>query len=223
MQILLLSMPFIVIGIIFVGGWVMGAQTGWYGLMRLYPDRDEKPVRVFNGQTGWMKGLAFNGILTLSVCASGLRVAVPRLFGPFSKPFFIPWDEIRAYRITEYFMPAVRLEFGQPAKGVLGMRATTANRLARAAGKNWPEAGPFPFETTGHILASVILMWALMSAVGAGFLIVLPMVFAPAAPYLPIPVAVSFPAVVMGLVACVQFTVLANASDAERKTSAAGG
>lgn len=220
MQFFLLSMPFIIIGLLFVSGWAMGAQSGWYSLMRLYPDRDEKPIKVLGSQTGWMNGgLSFNGILTLSVCASGLRVSVPRIFGPFSKPYFVPWSEIRVYRLTEYFMPSARMEFGQPSKGVLSVRANTANRLARAAGSNWPETGPFPFESTGHILAGVVLMWALISAVGAGFLIVVPLVFAPAAPFLPLPVAIALPALITGFVACVQFTLLANAADAERRAT----
>jgi hypothetical protein len=224
MQYLLLGMPFIIVGLLFVSGWAMGAQSGWYEMMRLYPDRDEKAVQVFQGQTGWMKsGLSFNGILTLSVCPSGLRVAVPRIFGPFSKPYFVPWGDIRVYRLTQYYMPAARLDFA--GKGELSVRAITANRLARVAGKNWPEAGPFPFESTAHILASVILMWALLSAVGAGFLTVIPLVFKPAEPFLPLPITLGLPALLMGLVACIQFTVLANAADAERKAgeSAAGG
>ena len=222
MQYVLLGLPIFIVGLVFVAGWAMGAQSGWYGLMRLYPDRIEKPIRVFNGQTGWMNGgLSFNGILTLSVCPSGLRVSVPRIVGPFSLPYFIPWSDIRVYRLTEYFMPAARMEFGEPAKGKLSVRVTTANRLARAAGKNWPEPGPFPFETTGHILAGVILQWAALSVIGAAFLTVLPRVFAPAAPFLPLPISLGVPALIMGVVACIQFTLLANAADAERKAAGA--
>lgn len=218
MQFVLLGLPILIVGLLFLAGWAMGAQSGWYGLMRLYPDRDENPIRVFQGQTGWMNGgLSFNGVLTLSVCPTGLRVAVPGIFGPFSKPIFVPWGDIRVYRLTEYFMPAARMEFGQPAKGVLSVRVNTADRLSRAAGKNWPEPGPFPFESTGHILASVILQWAALSAIGAAFLTVLPHVFAPVAPFLPLPLSIGLPALVMGVIACIQFTLLANAADAERK------
>jgi hypothetical protein len=222
MQYLLLGLPVLIVGLLVVGGWAMGAQSGWYGLMRLYPDRDEKPIRVFQGQTGWMNGgLSFNGILTLSVCPSGLRVSLPRVFGPFSRPYFIPWGDIRVYRLTEYFMPAARLEFGQPARGALSVRGNTANRLARAAGRNWPEPGPFPFESTGHILASVVLQWAALSALLAVFLTLLAFVFAPARPFLPLPIAIGLPALIMGVVACIRFTLLANAADTER--AGAGG
>jgi hypothetical protein len=146
---------------------------------------------------------------------------VPRVFGPFSRPYFVPWGDIRVYRLTEYFMPAARLEFGQPARGVLSVRGNTANRLARAAGKNWPEPGPFPFESTGHILASVILQWAALSALLAVFLTLLAFVFAPARPFLPLPIAIGLPALIMGVIACIRFTLLANAADTER--ASAGG
>ena len=219
MPYLLLGLPILIVGLLFVTGWAMGAQSGWYGLMRLYPDREEKPIRIFQGQTGWMNGgLSFNGILTLSVCPSGLRVSVPRVFGPFSQPYFIPWSDIHVYRLTEYFMPAARMEFGQPARGVLSVRVNTANRLARAAGKSWPEPGPFPFESTGHILASVILQWAVLSAMLA-LLLTLLALFTPARPFLPLPLAIGLPALIMGVIACVQFTLLANAADAERASA----
>jgi hypothetical protein len=219
MQFLLLGLPVLIIGLLFVTGWALGAQSGWYGLMRLYPDCDEKPIRVFKGKTGWMNGLSFNGILTLSVCPSGLRVALPRVFGPFSKPYFIPWSDIRVYRLTEYFMPAARMEFGQPAKGALSVGVNTANRLARAAGKNWPEPGPFPFESTGHILASIVLQWAALSVILAGFLTLLAFLFAPARPFLPLPIAIGLPMLINGVIACIQFSLLANAADAERASA----
>jgi len=226
MQYGLLALPIVIIGALFVSGWAMGALSGWYGLMKLFPDRGEAPIRSFQGQTGWMSsGLAFNGILTLSVCPSGLRVSVPRLFGPFSKPFLVPWNEIRVFRLTAYFQPAARLEFGRPSNGSLTVLATTADRLARTAGGDWPEPGPFPFQSTGHILAGVVLQWAALSSLVAVLLIVISLVYAPARPFLPLPICIGLPGLAMGLVACVQFTLLANAADAERKaapTSATG-
>lgn len=219
MQYMLLALPVVIIVALFFTGWTIGAQSGWYSLMRLYPNKDEQPIKVFQGQSGWMNGLSFNGILVLSVCPSGLRVSVPRIFGPLSEPYFIPWGDIRVYRKIEYFMPAARMEFGEPSKGALSVRAATANRLARVAGKNWPEAGPFPIESTSHILASVILQWVALSVIGAIFLVFVSVVFKPAAPYLPLPFALGAPALVMGFLACWQFNILANAADAERKAT----
>ena len=81
------------------------------------------------------------GILTQSVCPAGLRAGTMRVFGPFCRDFFVPWESIVVTRKTVLFQPAVKLQFGNPVVGTLSIAAHAANRLARAALGRWPEAG----------------------------------------------------------------------------------
>jgi hypothetical protein len=64
-------------------------------------------------------GVSMSGILTLSACPSGLRVSIWRLFGPFSRPFFVPWEDIRSEKQKVLFIEQAKLTFGSPAAGTL--------------------------------------------------------------------------------------------------------
>ena len=86
------------------------------------------------------------GVLKLSVCPSGLRVGIMRIFVPFSRDFLVPWNEITVTRSDRFFWKAAKLSFGQPPNGNLKVFADVADRLARAAGRHWPEPGSFPKE-----------------------------------------------------------------------------
>lgn len=121
---------------------LIGFLSGWYTLMRRYPDRREKPVLHLRGQLGFMGPLnsRLRGILRLSVCPSGLRVGMFRLFGPFSRDFFVPWDEISVTRTQWFLMGEIAvMTFGEPPHGKLAVAASVAARLAKAAGDDWPE------------------------------------------------------------------------------------
>jgi hypothetical protein len=72
------------------------------------------------------------GILILSVCPTGLRVGMMRIFGPFCRDFFVPWESIAIIRKTVLFWPVAKLQFGNPVVGTLSIRAhAAAGSLAR--------------------------------------------------------------------------------------------
>ena len=133
--------------VFFAALWVaitvlLGFASGWYALMRRYPDRSERPILHLRGQMGFMGSLnaRFRGILRLSVCPSGLRVGVFRLFGPFCRDFFVPWEEISVTRAQWFLMGEMAImTFGDPPHGKLAVTAAVAARLAKAAGDDWPE------------------------------------------------------------------------------------
>jgi hypothetical protein len=123
--------------------WLIGLLAGWYGLMERYPDRHEKPALLLRGQSGYMGPLKsrFGGILRFGVCASGLRVGMFRAFGPLSRDFLVPWRDIRVTRKDGWLgVKLAELTFGNPANGTLTITADVADRLAKAAGRDWPEA-----------------------------------------------------------------------------------
>ena len=118
---------------------LLGALSGWYGLMARYPDRDDPALAAFRWQSGFMgAGVRMNGVLNLFPCRGGLRVGMLRLLGPFCRPFYVPWRDLRVERRQRLFGPRAVLRFGEASR--LEISADLADRLAKAAAGAWPEA-----------------------------------------------------------------------------------
>src|SRR5580658_7860930 len=179
--------------------------SGWFGLMERYPDRTESALAVLANQSGSLGIVSMRRILKLSICPSGLKVGIMRIFGPFSRDFFVPWDEITVTRADRFLQKVAKLSFGRPPAGNLTIRAEVADRIARTAGKPWPESGPFPEPTNAEALSKIVKQWAAMTALAAAFFIIVPRLLSPhRAIGPPIAVAVLFPAIVFGIGAIVQ-------------------
>ena len=158
------TLPF-VFPIFFVGLWVfmavvIGWLTGWPRLQRTYPDRPEAPLLSLRMQSGTMaRNVNINGALRLEVCPSGLRVRILRVFGLFSKPFFVPWEEISITTGQRWFWPVSELAFGAPPVGTLALRLTTAARLAAAARGRWPDPTPSEPEPKSAFALRAAIGW----------------------------------------------------------------
>jgi hypothetical protein len=122
-------------------GSLIGLVSGWYSLASRYPDQPGEPVLKLRFQSGLMGRARANlrNVLTLSACQLGLRVGMMRMFGPFCRDFFVPWQEIAVERSATLFGQGARLTFGSPAVGSLFLSASVVDQLARAAGERWPE------------------------------------------------------------------------------------
>lgn len=180
--------------------------SGWFGLMERYPDRAEDALTILTYQSGSLGAVSMRGILKLSVCPSGLRVGIMRIFGPFCRDLFVPWNEITVTRGDRFFWKVAKLSFGQPSIGKLTVFADVADRMARAAGNHWPEPGSFPKETGRQSLSRVAKQWVFMTTLASAFFILAPRLVSPKrALGPPIAVAVLFPAIVFGIVALVQY------------------
>ena len=132
--------------IFFVSMWLfvttlLGLVSGWYALMRRYPDHFESALCTFTRQSGSINSVGMRSILNLSVCPSGLRVGIMRIFGIFCRDFFVPWDEIEVSRKDRLFWKVAKLSFGKPTSGNLTIPSDLADRIARVTGSGWPEAG----------------------------------------------------------------------------------
>jgi hypothetical protein len=198
--------------ILFIGLWlavtsILAVLSGWFVLMRRYPDDNAEPILKVPRLSGKMgMGVHMSGVLTLSVCSSGLRVAMTRIFGPFSRSFLVPWSEIGVTRERAvFFGPVADLRFGYPPLGTLRISGPAADRLARAAAERWPEPGPFPEERRAARVPLLLSQWLLMTSFAAGFFIIVPRVVAPRGAWPPIAVAILFPAVVFGIGCLVRF------------------
>jgi hypothetical protein len=72
---------------------LLGVMSNWFVLAQRYPDRKEEALLTLRGQSGSMGlGVRMNHILKISVCPSGLRIGMSRVFGPFCRDFFVPWE-----------------------------------------------------------------------------------------------------------------------------------
>jgi hypothetical protein len=185
---------------------ILSFLSGWLGLMERYPNSDEIPIVTLANQSGSLGLVSMRGILKLSVCASGLRIGIMRIFGPFCRDFLVPWNEITVTRRDRYFWKVAKLSFGQPSNGNLKVFAEVADRMARAAGNRWPEQGSFPQETRSQSVSRIAKQWVAMTALAAAFFIIAPRLATPnAAARPPIAVAILFPAIVFGIGAVVQY------------------
>ncbi len=137
---------------IFIGIWlvattVLSVMSGWFALMRRFPDRPEIARITLRGQSGTMGIVNFNGILTLSACAGGLRVGVWRIFAPFSTPFFVPWDQITVTRGQRLFWKVATFNLGKVEGWQLTVGERIADRLAAGSPDVWPETHGFITKT----------------------------------------------------------------------------
>jgi hypothetical protein len=190
---------------------ILAVLSDWFRLRTRFPDQFEEPLLRIRGQSGSMGlGVHMRGILTLSVCSSGLRVGIMRVFGPFCGDFFVPWEAINITRKTVWFWPVAKLQFGRPGVGSLTIPAHVADRLARAAMGRWPEIGPFPEETQRDTLRRLLTQWAVVTCAAALFFTLAPLAVAPAGAGPPIVVAILFPAIVFGVVTIVRYVRESN-------------
>ncbi len=206
--------------VFFVGLWLvvttmLGVISGWFDLQRRFPDPGERALVKLGMQSGSMGlGVHFNGVLTLSACPSGLRIAVWRIFGPFERPFVVPWRQIDVEMVTRFFQPAAKLRFS--GGGVLTVNRDAWRRLSDAAA---PHAGPNAVKrlepvAIGDIARAKALQWAIGTALMGTFFLLAGRTNGTSNPLPPI-VCYVFPAVVLGLGQLVRFLVEAS-SNAKR-------
>ncbi len=194
----------------FVAFWIsitvlLGFVSGWYTLMKRFPDRGETARVTLRAQSGSVGAVRMNGILKLEACPSGLRVGILRVFGPFSRAFFVPWDQISVQRRKSFFQPVAELNIGTPSLGKLVLPDYVANRFAREVPECWPETEAPPAPARRAVVGNVFRIWAVQTAFASAFFLIIPRVVGPEVPHPPVAVAIAFPAVAFGLVALVRY------------------
>lgn len=179
---------------------ILSVLSGWFRLMAQFPNQEMEPLLRLRRQSGSMGvGVSMQGILTLSVCATGLRVGIQRVFGPFCRDFFVPWAELSVTRKSFLFSQVAKLQFGNPVIGSLTIPAHVADSLARAELRRWPELGPFPERTRRDTLRRLLIQWAVPTCFAALFFTLAPLAMAPSQNRPPIAATILFPAIVFGI------------------------
>ena len=131
---------------------ILGFFSGWYSLMRAFPDRPyEEAVAIFKGESGMVGPVSMHGVLKLSPCTSDLRVGIMKLFGPFEKDFLVPWSAIAVSgKRMLGWRYAAELYFG--IYGRLRISNLLADRLWQTIPQSWPEKGVPVAVTTNRVL-----------------------------------------------------------------------
>ena len=167
--------------------------------MRVFPDRpQEKPVATFKRESGMVGPVSMHGILTLSLCPTGLRVGIMKLFGPFAKDFLVPWDAISVSRKRMLGWKYADVSFGDYGK--LRVSDLLADRLWRTVPQSWPERGVPGAVTSKRLLRDYFLKWLILTSAASAFFIIAPRIAVHGSGnYPPILVAILFPAITIGL------------------------
>ncbi|MEP3227226.1 MAG: hypothetical protein ABJO01_14710 [Parasphingorhabdus sp.] len=134
------NLIFALFPIFFIGLWLgivllIAKTSGWSKLQDRFPDRHDMALLAMRSQSGIMGGAKmgkakFSGCLKLDVCRTGLRVSVWKIFGPFQRPFFVPWSQIDISEDTFLRLKRYRFGFGTPEVGYLILGARTAQNIA---------------------------------------------------------------------------------------------
>lgn len=141
--------PFLFVGFWLLVSTVLGFMSGWFTLQARYPNRDDIPIRRLRGQSASLgKGgflnpwgaVSFNGVLTLDICATGLRVAVWKIFGLFQSPFLVPWSQISVEMRKVLFFRRYRLVFDGLEGYALTVSAKAFKAMEQAGKLTAPES-----------------------------------------------------------------------------------
>jgi hypothetical protein len=193
--------PFFFAGLWLTVTTMLGFLSGWFSLAPQYPDRDETALLTLRSQSGMMGlGVSMSGILILSACPSGLRVAIWRVFGPFCRPFFVPWDDIKVQPRRQFFQKMARLGFGRPEAGVLSIDARAWERLATQAGLSQGDPRTLPPVSDGQLARAFAVQWLVITAGAAAFYYLVPRLMGgDAANGPPLAVCFLFPGIFFGV------------------------
>lgn len=121
---------------------------GWKRLERVFPDdpnaREIERFRLRSANLGHpVFGVSYSHILTFTACETGMRIRVPKLFGLFSKPLFLPWNSFRTEPYQWLFWQACKISWGSDRRDTMIVYRSLAEDLARASGGAFgsPEQG----------------------------------------------------------------------------------
>src|SRR5439155_25479591 len=123
-------------------------------------------------------------------------------FGPFQRPFLVPWSEIDAQPSRSFFTPMVKLNLGKPAVGSLKISARSWSRLVeavpqRGAGRQF-QMPAAPSISSASLARGMLVEWLVITAIAAAFFYFASR-SASARVGLPLELCIGFPAVVFGI------------------------
>jgi hypothetical protein len=132
--------PVIAVLLLALTVYLMPKIMGWDRLEKLFPDRPGDPVIArYNFQSLYIAkpgksppGPFYQGPVVLMACQNGLRIRIWKIFQPFSKPVFLPWEQITTRSFQSRLLPvkACSLIVGEGQPFTLTIIARVARKIS---------------------------------------------------------------------------------------------
>ena len=92
----------------------LNSSAGWPSLQRCY----DKPTGdvLIKQRLQWAvmgKGVTHKNVLSISAYRDGVGIEQSRLFGPFTRPIMVPWEEVSSSALEGGDTRCVRVRFGE--------------------------------------------------------------------------------------------------------------
>ncbi|WP_108787493.1 hypothetical protein [Erythrobacter sp. Alg231-14] len=133
-----IAFPFFFFAMWIVTTALLPRISGWARLEDELPDRPDPAHAKLRFEAFYLGrgklGVSYRGCVTFEVCQTGLRVRVWKLFAPFSRPIFIPWNAVETEFAKVFFVQATRMKIGQGGEFWMTIPLRSAHNIARASG-----------------------------------------------------------------------------------------
>ena len=134
----------------FLGFWlllnfIVSRLTGWAQMAAHYRNAGGFPEKVWRYQTirtRW--GMGYKGCTNVGIDSRGLHFSFGFLFRFGHPPLFVPWGDITITEKKILKSKVLELRFRKTEDLPVRIFAELGDRLAQAAGSNWPSIGPDP-------------------------------------------------------------------------------
>ncbi len=128
---------FIVLWILII--FLIARLTGWARMAGQYPDVGGFSGRKWRFQTiTTRKGMGYKGSANVGADGRGLYLSLFFLFRFGHPPLFVPWRDITIIENKVFKMRVLEFRFRKTGDLPVRIAAKLADRLAEAAGSNWP-------------------------------------------------------------------------------------
>lgn len=119
--------------------YVISVVSGWTELARTYRISGEFQGRRWRFQSGQMRLMMnIHNALTVGANLDGLHLATLFPFRPCKPPLFVPWADISAREGKFLFWKYFEFRFRQAPAVYLQLSTNLTEKIAAAAGPNWP-------------------------------------------------------------------------------------
>ncbi|MEO1490464.1 MAG: hypothetical protein AAFR88_13675 [Pseudomonadota bacterium] len=117
-------------------GYAITKLTAWADLERLFPDRPDAPIAGslhFQGAYIGREtlGPSYRGCMTYRAGPEGFRLSIWKVFAPFAKPIFVPFDAVTVETVSLRLFTMCRLKLGPHGEIWLTIAPSVARELAR--------------------------------------------------------------------------------------------
>ncbi len=117
--------------------------TGWARMAGHYPDMGGFSGKKWRFQTVTTRmGMGYKGSANVGADARGLYLSIFFIFRFGHPPLFVPWRDITITEKKLYKMKVLEFRFRKTGDLPVRITAKLGDRLAEAAGSNWPGVGP---------------------------------------------------------------------------------